>query len=83
MRPSKWGNPFSTGRRGDDVRRYREWLPRQPELIAALGEVCGKRLGCVCKTPAAARARGEAWDRACHGDVIAELADAMTEERQR
>jgi hypothetical protein len=39
----------------------------QPELMAALGEIRGKVLGCWCK-PAA-----------CHGDVLARLADATKE----
>jgi hypothetical protein len=38
----------------------------QPALIAALGELRGKVLGCWCK-PAL-----------CHGDVLAEFADAVT-----
>jgi hypothetical protein len=48
------------------VQRYREWLMHQPALLGALDELRGKRLGCWCKL------RG---DEACHGDVLAELAD--------
>jgi len=65
-RPGKWGNPFVIGRDGDRgqvIARYREWIMTQPRLLAALGELRGKRLGCFC-APAA-----------CHGDVLAELAN--------
>lgn len=64
-RPSKWGNPFVIGRDGTRkqvIERYRQWLLGQPELIAALGELTGKALGCWC-TP-----------RACHGEVLAQMA---------
>lgn len=63
-RRSKWGNPFVLGRDGDRdtvIRRYAaEHLPYRPALLAALGELRGKALGCWC-----APAR-------CHGDVLAE-----------
>ncbi len=66
-RPSKWGNPFKIGRDGDRaqvIAKYREWLSHQPQLLAQLPELRGKRLGCWCKP------------LPCHGDVLAELADA-------
>jgi len=65
-RPSKWGNPFVIGRDGDRaavIAKYREYLLAKPELLAALPELKRKVLGCWCK-PAA-----------CHGDVLAELAE--------
>ncbi len=65
-RPSKWGNPFvigANGSRDDVVRQYREWVLQQPELMAALGELKGKVLGCWCSP------------QSCHGDVLAELAN--------
>ena len=64
-RPSKWGNPFVLKRDGDRagvIKKYREWIVNQPELMAALGELRGKVLGCYCSPSA------------CHGDVLAELA---------
>jgi len=64
-RPSKWGNPFVIGRDGDRagvIKKYREWIVKQPELMAAMGELRGKKLGCFCAPSA------------CHGDVLAELA---------
>ena len=65
-RPSKWGNPFTMGRDGTReqvIEKYRRWIMTQPELLAALPELKGQVLGCWCKP------------KACHGDVLAELAD--------
>jgi len=73
-RPSKWGNPFShksgtravhkVASRSEAIRRYRAWVQKQPKLMNALHELRGKTLGCWCKP------------YACHGDVLAKLADA-------
>jgi hypothetical protein len=65
-RPSKWGNPFTIGRDGTReqvIEKYRRWIMTQPELLAALPGLKGRVLGCWCKP------------KACHGDVLAELAD--------
>ncbi len=72
-RPSKWGNPFShrlgtlaryrVRTREEAIERYGEWVTAQPQLMAALPELRGKVLGCWCKP------------QACHGDVLARLAD--------
>lgn len=67
-RPSKWGNPFRLEREADRAAllvRYEEWLRRQPDLMASLHELRGKVLGCWCAP------------RACHGDVLARLADEL------
>ena len=67
-RPGTWGNPFHLGRDGgreEVIVRYQAWLGRQPALLARLGELRGKRLGCWCAP------------RPCHGDVLARLADAL------
>lgn len=66
---SKWGNPFvlesdSSVERDRVIKLYREWIVDQAELMAALGELKGQRLGCWCAPDT------------CHGDVLAELADA-------
>ena len=66
-RPSKWGSPFVLHKESDRnhvIALYRRWLLGQPELLAQLGELRGKVLGCWCKP------------KPCHGDVLAELADA-------
>lgn len=63
-RPSKWGNPFQVGRDGDRARvicMYEVHVRRRPDLLAALPELAGKRLGCYCKP------------EACHGDVLVKL----------
>ena len=66
-RPSKWGNPFRMENRlvrMPVIDQYREWLRTQPQLIeAARRELKGKRLGCWCAP------------LACHGDVLARVAD--------
>lgn len=69
-RPTKWGNPFEIGRDGsreEVVRKYEEWIVTQPHLMAALGELRGKVLGCWCAP------------EACHGDVLARLANRGAE----
>jgi RNA recognition motif-containing protein len=67
-RPSDWGNPFVIGKDGDRtdvIQKYRNWIMRQPELLSrAKKELRGQRIACWCKP------------EACHGDVLAEIADA-------
>ena len=72
-RPSKWGNPFRIGRDGNRdqvIKMYEVHIRRRPDLIAALPELAGKRLGCYCKP------------LPCHGDVLlkllSEFSDPMT-----
>ncbi len=65
---SKWGNPFVLEDDTDTERervlaQYREWIVEQDELIEALDELRGMRLGCWCAP------------KSCHGDVLAELAN--------
>lgn len=67
-RPSRWGNPFQIGRDGSRagvIAKYRGWILKHPTLLKALPELRGKRLGCFCHP------------LACHGDVLAELADKV------
>lgn len=74
-RPSRWGNPFTLPKgvqrspnaaraRAAVIAKYEEWLKAQPELLAALHELRGKRLGCFCAP------------LPCHGDVLLRLANA-------
>lgn len=77
-RPSKWGNPFShkegttakfkTASREEAIQKYVEWISEQEHLLADLHELKGKILGCWCKP------------HDCHGDVLAELADSITDD---
>jgi protein gp37 len=63
---SPWANPFVIGKdgtRGEVIAKFETWLMGQPELLARLPELRGKRLGCWCAP------------QACHGDVLARLAD--------
>ena len=65
-RPSIWGNPFKIGKDGDRaevIRKYRAYIEGNTELLAKVPQLKGKILGCWCKP------------RACHGDVLAEIAD--------
>jgi hypothetical protein len=69
-RPGKWGNPFvlsgdSPSIREQAIRQYEEWIRTEPKLMAdARRELRGKVLGCWCAP------------RACHGDVLARIANA-------
>lgn len=76
-RPSKWGNPFThksgtlaefeVATREEAIARYEEWLMAQPELVEAVkAELKGKVLGCWCSP------------LACHGDVLAKVANGTT-----
>lgn len=68
-RPSKWGNPFVIGidgTRQEVIAKYEAWLKTQTELMVALPELHGKVLGCWCAP------------QACHGDVLARLAEGRS-----
>jgi hypothetical protein len=63
-RPSKWGNPFPiTDKcpRELALAKYEVHIRRNPQLVAALPELAGKRLGCYCHP------------LPCHGDVLIRL----------
>lgn len=65
-RPSKWGNCFEIGKDGtriEVIKKYKEWLLNNKELMVQLPELKGKILGCWCAP------------NCCHGDVLAELAN--------
>ncbi len=65
-RPSKWGNPFNVGEDGsreEVIASYLEYILGNDELMDALPELRGKRLGCWC-TPAP-----------CHGDILVKLCE--------
>jgi len=76
-RGSKWGNPYShdpkskakfiVESRDEAIRLYSFWILAQPNLIADLHEIKGKRLGCFC------------LPKGCHAVVLAELADKFDE----
>jgi hypothetical protein len=58
-RTTKWGNPFEMGKDGDRmeaIAKHMGWLIEQPDLLASLEELRGKKLGCWCDP------------KPCHGD---------------
>jgi hypothetical protein len=61
-RATPWGNPFVIGRDGDRATVIAAYcdqhLPSRPDLLARLGELRGKALGCWCAP------------LACHADVL-------------
>lgn len=75
-RPSRWGNPFQIGRDGDRaevIRKYTRWLLEAADedarwVLANAHTLKGKALVCWCKP------------EACHGDVLALLAEHSYEE---
>lgn len=63
------GNPYIVGKHGtreECVTLYEVWLLTQPELLAALSELAGKKLGCWCAP------------KACHGNVLAKYANQQS-----
>jgi hypothetical protein len=64
---SKWANPFPVTRTRSAetaVALYAAHLENNPTLVACIGELRGKVLGCWCKPGP------------CHGDILAKLANA-------
>lgn len=65
-RLTRWGNPFKIGKDGDRatvIAKYDEWILTRFDLLRELPTLRGQILGCWCKP------------LACHGDVLARLAD--------
>jgi len=65
---SKWANPFRIGRDGtrvEVIEKYQHWIVTQVDLVACLGELKNKRLGCWCHP------------KECHGDFLAALVDTL------
>ncbi len=71
---SKFKNPFKlTGKGGqaereDVLKRFEAYLRSQPELMAAIPELRGKRLGCWCAP------------QLCHGDVLCKVYKEMVKD---
>jgi len=69
-RGSIWGNAFRIGQDGtreEVIAKYREWIATQPHLMWQLPSLRDKVLGCYCAP------------LACHGNVLAELAEGKAE----
>ena len=77
---SIWGNPFThkegtlaafkVATRKEAIEKYREWILTQPHLLEKIPELKGKVLGCWC--------RSIKNSKACHGDVLAEMANKIS-----
>jgi hypothetical protein len=61
LEQSKWHNPFKGVDRDTMLTKYEAHVRSKPDLMEALGELKGKRLGCWCKP------------EKCHGDVLVKL----------
>jgi hypothetical protein len=59
--------PGPDGTRDEVVEKYRAYLLIRPDLLALLPSLRGRRLGCWCVP------------QRCHAEVIAELADSLSE----
>lgn len=71
-----WGNPFVVGvdgTREQCIAKYKRALLRDSERMARLSELRGKRIACHCK----ASETSSAPDKACHGDVLADLVNNL------
>jgi hypothetical protein len=74
---SRWANPFKIGAaqsRDVALERFRSYLLETPELLAVLPELRGKTLACWCAPVGGLTA---ADPIICHGQVLAQLADAV------
>lgn len=74
-RGSIWGNPFKMGRDGDRrevLLRYKEYLLHGEgrHLLARLGELEGKTLGCFCANAGGLTTPDETR---CHGQILLQL----------
>lgn len=65
---SVWANPFTVRNSGSAaaaVARYREYVLGRPDLLARLGELRGRTLGCWCTPgPATATSLSTSWSSA-------------------
>lgn len=65
-----YGNPFR-GDRVKSIEQYRQYAPRNEELMRRLPELRGRIISCSCKP------------RDCHGDVLVELLKTYTDHQLR
>lgn len=68
-----WGNPFSktdpaVGTKERAIELFRDWIVQQPDKMARLEELRGKRIVCWCK---------KQGHEGCHGDVYVELLEGV------
>jgi len=70
---SKWANPF---KRKNALEKYERWIKTRPELLGALSELEGKRLGCWCAPKGGITIEDKVI---CHGQILARLAGGERE----
>jgi len=64
---SKWQNPFTKSKYGDDaLRRYEEYLRANKKLMSEIKELKGKKLGCWC----VGESEIPAQSPCCHGEIL-------------
>jgi hypothetical protein len=73
--PGFWGNPFSwrpgtppefrVANRAEAIRKHKEYVRSNPEIMRRLPELAGKRLGCFCRP------------QLCHGDGYLDLLEEL------
>lgn len=71
---SKWANPFKIGpdgNRKEVLKKYEIWIRQQPELMASLHELKGKRLACWC------------YPSFCHGTILLRLLKEQLESENK
>jgi Domain of unknown function (DUF4326) len=83
-RATEWGNPYDwregtkaryrVADRDEAIAQYRGHVLARPGLVAALPGLRDKTLGCWCAPPGGLTAADTPY--VCHGQVLAELADA-------
>ena len=77
-RPSKWGNPFThldkktkadiiVSTRKQAIKKYKEYILQNKELMKDLHELKNKDLVCWCSP------------KDCHGDILKELVEKMND----
>ncbi len=68
LKQSKWANPFpmkNEGEREFVLASYEKHIKSSPELIKALPELIGKKLGCYCAP------------KKCHCDILVEIMNEL------
>ncbi len=74
---SRWGNPFRIdvdGTRTQVIQKYRDYVSDNVELLVALEELRGRRLGCWCVEEPVDHVREH---KQCHGEVLLELLESV------
>jgi hypothetical protein len=80
---SPFGSPYKPGKdgtRADVLERYRDYVEQRiavdPEFAAQVRGLAGRTLACWCRHDGDERTP----ETACHGDVLAEIADRLARE---